>query len=190
MDKVLLSTISFLSLFNSFAFSQKIQNQNLELNIFKVTDTELPPNSNHYAIEKSIYFTIDNKDVENYKFDSAWYFLYPNSYPRNPHYLILDHGVKEMICSNDTCIIKSFYTPDNGSTSTVGIPTQYQPNPYRTPFKIHQIKGPNKLKETARLYYNYKGKWRVARFTNKIIYTPTETERYNRDYPRNSELSD
>jgi hypothetical protein len=187
MNNIILTSISILYLISVSAFSQKTQNKTLELEIFKVTDIELPPNENHYKIEKTIYCTLKNKDNQNYKFDSAWYFGYPNSYPRNPHYYIFDYGIKAVACQQDTCIIKSYFTPDISGYSNVGNPPKYEPNPYRTPYKGHQIKGPNKLKEKARLYYSYKGKWRMARFTGKIIYTPTEAERYKRDHAYDNE---
>lgn len=175
--------ISILYLISFPAFSQIVQNKIVEIKIFKVTDIELPPNPNYYKIEKTIYCTLRNKDDQKYKFDSAWYFVYPNPYPRNPHYYIFDYGIKVIVCKHDTCAIKSYFTPDNGGYANVGNPCKYEPNLNRTSYKSHQIKGPNKLKETARLYYNYNGKWRVARFSGQIIYKPTEIERDIRDHP-------
>ena len=187
MNNKLLIFISILYLISPSAFSQKIQNKNLELEIFKVTDTELPPNINHYGIEKTIYCKLKNKDDSNYKFDSVWYFVYPYSYPKYTYYHAFDYGIKEAVCNKDTCIITSYFTPDNNGYGHVGNPPKYEPNPYRTNYKDHQIKGPNKLKEKARLYYSYNGKWRLARFRGKITYTPTEVERYKRDHAHDND---
>jgi hypothetical protein len=160
-----------------------------ELKIINVFDNELPEDTiRHINNRKEI--TLDlllkDKDNINYKFDSIWIFMPRNDNNSQVKTIIFKHIITSSEINLNKCKLTSFIiTSGDGVNRNRGIITTEELYPMVLNVKITPYK--TEIKDKLRLYYTYKGKWQVARFRGKIIYTPTEEYRYKRKHAHDND---
>lgn len=128
------------------------------------------------------YCTIDTEVIIKYKpidvdsvkfvFDSVWIFT-PISYRKLT--LITKHFVSKISFKiKDTCLLTLNFKQKIGSEGIMAEPRECQSVPSATNLKIGNVQ--YLLPETLRLYFTYKGKYKIAKYYKRIANRPTFEE--------------
>lgn len=153
---------------------------------------EVEPNTVKPDYNKTIRIKLllNDNDSSNYHFDSLWVFIPPSNIfaISKKSTLIYKYKIHSFFFKSNICELISFALHDNSGKNTSGTIAQDEYSMFTKPkYPCKLGVYPGTITDKARLYYTYKGKWQVARFRGKIIYTPIEEYRYKRKHANDND---
>lgn len=143
------------------------------LTILNVSDTVICTSCT-YNCKITVKYKPTDLDSLNYVFDSIWVF---SAIPDRQRTLISKHFISQVNFNNLFVLIINYKTRI-GNQGMLAEPRECERVPYFINYTIGDVRV--LIPETVRLYYTYKGKYKIARYYKNIDNRPTLEEERKR----------